>query len=78
MPMLPRLALFTAICLAPLRAMADGPLPVVNPAEPPPRPPLGWVQESPRAWLRTDVPNTALAWRRVNANQWALVAPEGG
>ena len=78
MPTLPRLALFAAICLAPFRAMADGALPAVNPAEPPPGLPAGWVQESPRAWLRTDVANTALAWRRVNANQWVRVAPEGG
>ena len=78
MPILPRLALFAAVCLVPFAALADGGLPAVNPAEPPAQPPAGWVLESPRVWLRTDVPNTALAWRRVNANQWALVAPEGG
>lgn len=78
MPTLPRLALLTAICLVPFRAMADGALPGVNPAAPPQQQPSGWVEESPHAWLRTDVANTALAWRRANANQWVRVVPGGG
>ncbi|MCX7382064.1 MAG: hypothetical protein NT133_11735 [Alphaproteobacteria bacterium] len=78
MPILPRLALLAAICLPPAGAVADTAMPAVNPATPPPQPLEGWVRESAHAWLRTDVANTALAWRRVNANQWARVAPDGG
>ena len=79
MTIMRRLVLLAAAVALPISAAsAESGTPAVNPppafAEAPP----GWVRESARVWLRIDVPNSATAWRQVNARQWLRMTQEGG